>query len=588
MCYGENNAGHAVSYFNSQLKGLWDISEECADQHLDPDARLKPDARQHRYSFALSEFYYGKHRQGSSASLDDMMFHAVFSSPKLRFICNHEALFRIEVEEGHFNLDYSRASESSTADRARNRDIPSGTSFEFRIPFRTTGIKGSASLIGNGSHAFTLLVLEYRRAKLMTISRETDQPSSQALESYLQTYLAFLQSAGHHVLFSLPNFSDLEEELQIDYSEVVDSPLHLQEVHGVVIADINRYLSTLWLKAAMLASGPEGQVLDRPGISLAEYRSTWISQRADIHFHLTFGAPEVVALCNDEVIVHYVIDEAYFYKSDNFDGEALRTYQNWRVAVVFDLHHEKPDEEGGNVTRCKLNMAKPRLLPQFSSFEGVEEEDQIAVRCRFRAAEFLSGEYLSVLEGGGFHVIYYHDLRWPKPGDETENVEDFVSPNEASWSATDVIEDATGKITKTAIWRNITQASDMCGFDQITALSETAINHNFHSLSATQPLLQRWGYETCFSVNFKPPTVRLRSDGRALVSFHLKDGFVRALPYMRRYTFRPRCDHCGSCVHNSTCRDVSKRNSVLRLGVRRHATDEVEGCLAGLDAPPKW
>lgn len=122
------------------------------------------------------------------------------------------------------------------------------------------------------------------------------------------------------MLFSLPNFSDLEEELKIDYSEVVDSPLHLQEVHGVAIADINRYLSTLWLKAAMLASGPEGQVLDRPGISLAEYRSTWISQRADIHFHFTFGTPEVVALCNDEVIVHYVIDEAYFYKSDNFEG----------------------------------------------------------------------------------------------------------------------------------------------------------------------------------------------------------------------------------------------------------------------------
>lgn len=154
----------------------------------------------------------------------------------------------------------------------------------------------------------------------MTANQPLDQPTYQALESYLYAYLQFLQSAGHHVLFSLPNFSDADEELLIDYSEVADELLDLQEVHGVAIADINKYLSTSWLKAAMLASSQEGQFLNRPGISLAEYQSTWISQRADIHFHLTFGTPEVTALCNDEVIVKYIIDEALFYKSDTFAG----------------------------------------------------------------------------------------------------------------------------------------------------------------------------------------------------------------------------------------------------------------------------
>ena len=69
------------------------------------------------YSFALAEFHYGKHRPGEQASEEDMMFHARFSAPTLRFLCNHEALFQIDLVEGHFNLDYSRASDNATANR---------------------------------------------------------------------------------------------------------------------------------------------------------------------------------------------------------------------------------------------------------------------------------------------------------------------------------------------------------------------------------------------------------------------------------------------------------------------------------------
>lgn len=165
----------------------------------------------------------------------------------------------------------------------------------------------------------------------------------------------------------------------------------------------------------------------------------------------------------------------------------------------------------------------------FSDFPGVHEEDQIDLHCRRRTAEFISSEYLAILETGGFHEIYYHDLRWPKPGNDLDQSEDFVSANESSWSATEVIEDASGKTTKSVIWRNIIQASDMCGFDQITALSETAINHTLQSISATKALLQRWEHEGYFSADLKPPTVRLRSDGRVLLSIHLKSGSVRSL-----------------------------------------------------------
>ncbi|GJE96749.1 hypothetical protein PsYK624_129550 [Phanerochaete sordida] len=539
MCYGENNATHAASYFNTQLYGLWKVADECANHYLGEDRQdLKPDERPHRYTFALAAWHYGRHRQGYAASVDDMMFYASFQVPELSFICNHEAEFRIRVADesddvepyyGHFNLDSHRASESATAELSRNQSLKPGTTFVFRVPFRTTDFQGNAALIGNGNHVLSWLVLDYRRAKLAKIEPSVDQPSFQALEIYLRAYLSFLQAAGHHVFLSLPSFSDAEGGVDIHYSEVITHQSRLQEVHGVAITDINKYLSTAWLKAAMLASGPEGQIYDRPGISLAEYQSTWLSQRSDVHFHFTFGPPEVSVLCNDEVVVNFVIDEASFYQSDNFEGSSLRTYMNWKVAVVFDLDYEEPPEEGGNVRRCKIRMAGARLVVGCSTFEGLDMNDDISLHCRYRTAEFISGEYLSILESGGYNLIFEHDRRWAAQGDEFEQAEDPTFANDSTWSAADTVEDASGKITKAAIWHNIIQQSDMYGYEQLTALSETAINQNFHSLAGQNDMLQEWTFEDFFSVTFKPPTVRLRSDGRALITFHLKDGFVRAL-----------------------------------------------------------
>lgn len=530
MCYGENNAPHAASYFNTQLTGLWEIADECADHYLGEDRHdLKPEETQERYAIALAAFHYGRHRQGPTASRNDMMFYASFKPPQLKFICNHEAFFQLEVAEGHFNLDHHRATESTTAESGRNRSIAQNALFTFRVPFGTTGIQGSATMIGNGNHLVNLLVLDYRRAKLIGITPEVDAQSFQALEFYFRVYLVFLHCAGCHVLFTLPNFSDAKDELLIDYSEVIEHELRLQEVHGVAIADINRYLATSWLKAAMLASGPEGQVYDRPGISLAEFRSTWLSQRAEINFYFTFGPPDVAALCSDEIIVHYVIDEALFFQYDKVEGDPWRKYGNWRIAVVFKLIYEEPQEEDGNVRRCRVDMATARLLTSCSKFDGLSEGDNIDTYCRRRAVEFITNEYLESLESGKFDIIYEHDRRWTAQADEIDAAEEFISINEASWSATDVIEDASGKTTKTAIWRDIIQHSDMCGFDQVTALSETAINHSFYSLSANHALLKRWQYDSYFVVNFRPPTVRLRSDGRVYITFHMKDGTVKGL-----------------------------------------------------------
>ena len=121
MCIGENNAPHAEHYANAQLGALWDNATECVAHH---GKGIKPPENQRTfflmlkcrwltrsllvsgYSFALAEYYYGKHRNTPAAT--DMMFHASFGKPYIEFICNHDAILHLSLKNGHYNTEFSR------------------------------------------------------------------------------------------------------------------------------------------------------------------------------------------------------------------------------------------------------------------------------------------------------------------------------------------------------------------------------------------------------------------------------------------------------------------------------------------------
>lgn len=37
-----------------------------------------------------------------------MMFYASYGKPKLEFICNHDAILRLTLKEGHYNTEFSK------------------------------------------------------------------------------------------------------------------------------------------------------------------------------------------------------------------------------------------------------------------------------------------------------------------------------------------------------------------------------------------------------------------------------------------------------------------------------------------------
>ncbi len=152
----------------------------------------------------------------------------------------------------------------------------------------------------------------------MSVSSEVNN-GRQALSVYLSEYLEFLQNAGNHVLFSLPDFDDDRLRVSIDFSTSGRPVLGIDSIFGISVEKINSYLQASWLKSAMLAGRGRGHSVDRTALSLAEYRSTWVASESLIHFHVTLGAPRIQALCGEEVVLFFTVDEVVFYESDDFE-----------------------------------------------------------------------------------------------------------------------------------------------------------------------------------------------------------------------------------------------------------------------------
>lgn len=166
-------------------------------------------------------------------------------------------------------------------------------------------------------------------------------------------------------------------------------------------------------------------------------------------------------------------------------------------------------------------------MRSFSSFGGLDLEDEEERNCLEYVINFVQQEYLNILESAEYHIIYKHDSRWGSGGG-SDDLEVIVESNEAEWhrySAED------GKlISKTAAWRHIIQNSDVGIYDQVTALSEASINSHFRSSTTAGSKLFEWSFDSYFNATFEPPTVRLRGDSGAVIVFiNLKSGTLRHL-----------------------------------------------------------
>lgn len=70
----------------------------------------------------------------------------------------------------------------------------------------------------------------------------------------------------------------------------------------------------------------------------------------------------------------------------------------------------------------------------------------------------------------------------------------------------------------------------MFGYDQVVAISQGSINAQFSALCTNiQSIFNRWKYEEFFAAAFKPMSIRLLSNNRAIVWVHLHGGHMKTL-----------------------------------------------------------
>ncbi|PCH40165.1 hypothetical protein WOLCODRAFT_68457 [Wolfiporia cocos MD-104 SS10] len=514
MCVGENCAPQAVHYINAQLAALYDNALSCIETH--ENAHKSED--RFKYSHALAEYSFSEPHSKGQYSL----FQASFGTPRLEFICNHDAVLVLKINNGHYNVHYSKASPVPYRDQSLT-DVE----LSFRVSFDKRSITGKDSKIGNGQTLIQLIVLNLPKAYLISISPVVSV-GRDALAYYMSQYLTFLQSAGNHVLFSLPDFDDDRYRLTVDYTLMNATLFNVSEIHGISVEQINTYLSSEWLKAAMIIGSATAEITNWRDICAAEFRSYWtLDSESEVHFHIKLGAPRIKPVCSREAILIFSVDEVLFYDTDEAPKQR---YTGWEIGVLVDVIYES--ESDGQVTRCKIDLTTARLAQQFCSFLELDMTDEIAVTYCSHLVEFFSASYLDILESVGLHIIYWDDKRWHTRSEVVVTSED----NGISiWGS----ETTESQVTiRTESWREIVTSSTMFGFDQITAISQTFINTLFNTLYSlatsvkssdyTHSLVE-WSHQDYFSASFKPITLRLLSNGRAIVWFHIAHGYLKTL-----------------------------------------------------------
>lgn len=134
-----------------------------------------------------------------------------------------------------------------------------------------------------------------------------------ALSFYMHKYLEFLQNAGFHTLYDLPDFEN-KLKAKIDHS-LHYRPIDLEvlcagvSVYGTNIQELAGSLHRKWLNVASIGL-PE----DPLSICLAELDSAWLGNAEIEHqFYARFGPPRITALCGSEVILYFDVQDIAFF-----------------------------------------------------------------------------------------------------------------------------------------------------------------------------------------------------------------------------------------------------------------------------------
>lgn len=104
MCLG-NRAESSAHFINGQLKSQWENATKCVQKHA---KNFKPTESVIEFGTSLAQFY-GPDRFDIGGKRETS-FLAKFNAPHVEFVCNHEVVLFLNLREGYYHLDTSKAS----------------------------------------------------------------------------------------------------------------------------------------------------------------------------------------------------------------------------------------------------------------------------------------------------------------------------------------------------------------------------------------------------------------------------------------------------------------------------------------------
>ncbi|KAF7366836.1 hypothetical protein MSAN_00942100 [Mycena sanguinolenta] len=531
MCLDDNSALLSVRYLNSQLSAMWENADECV-RHRGKQIKIdfrSSDYLKHQYTRSLAEFHFaGLSAPKGEIAVDHLFFHGSFGKPRLEFICNHEAVLYLTLQKGHFDQVYP----TKTIVRGYKSNKKDHVSFDglemaLRLKFSRRNLSGKDSRIGNGANLIQLLILDFSSAQMILFGSNLPLGTSDALEWYLKQYLTFLQNAGHHVRYDLPDFDDDNYRLNINYS-LLTRALESKElcagvtVHGISESNINEFLRDTWLDVVSKANGLCGEPpTDKLSNCLTEIRSSWVGH-LDHHFNIRFGPPRVRALCNREVVLYFTSSNIHFYESADFDCEPMNSHVDWKFAFIVDVVEDKSTP----VHSLKLDLSTARFCSHLSTtFKEANIHFTYLIT-------FFESYYLDLLVQYNMFYIYYPGGYYGE--DEAPGFSD-ISEDESEWKLEKV-----GKPAGTVVvWTETVKQIKLYGFDHMIAISEASINALFASLRKAAPegCLTKWRHGEYFHAEFSNIRVKLLSGSKALVTFTVDHGHLTLKNKKNKYNF---------------------------------------------------
>ena len=176
-----------------------------------------------------------------------------------------------------------------------------------------------------------------------------------ALVYYLtEFYLPILRDAGHHTLYSLPDFAATTSPKKVDYSVISTRDLPGAELFGVSVEDINGNFRRLWGQATEYIK-QNGFSDDRTGFNfLAEMRATKIINGVTMDVQLSLGPMNIQALCKTEIVLYLAVQDILVFH-EGLDRYVVCLYssqpiphhliisepkehlRDWKIAFIIDL-----------------------------------------------------------------------------------------------------------------------------------------------------------------------------------------------------------------------------------------------------------